>query len=801
MDGDAEPAAASEDSRATLRAHGAAAAVAVVTSVLMTWPLAAQAGHVVLRAIYFWDAYTNAMIMGSRVDAALWQGPLSLYDNYFFAPLPRSIVFNENHFGLSLLFAPFYLFGQNPLFAYNLTLLVSLALSVFFTYLLVRHLTGSAHAGVVAGVAFAFCPYVFFEIGRIQLVATQWIPAAFLCLHRAIEARRPRDCIAFWLCILLQIGTCLYYAMFLIPLLALLGCVLLARHRPPLRFYYWFGGAALGAGIVALLMVHPYFSAREAFNLERSLALASSNDGKFGFFANVHPTNRTLTSLHHLVRSGAAHDEIAFPGFTAAALLFVALFAPAARAQREPGSRRGEPGRARAASLIAHWLVLAVVATFATLLAHSMLAGALVCGAGIWHFVRRGLAHPFRGTRGVYIAVLALALVMFLGIHPLEWNGAPVRGLYYYFHTYFPGFNGIRKVGRQAVMTTFAVCVLAGFGGAWVFSRLRQQRERLAGAAFLLVALCYELRCFPHPVEPVWAGREVPPVLGLVASLPAGDLIASVPQDTGENWFRGDAGMALHNYLALYHKHRFVNGQSSWQPPVTELARRAVERLPSDAARRTLLSIGARHLIVYAEDLPPERRNLPEELAARPAEYRRIFQQGSHSVFTLLEADAPTLEPLVTPALPGRAQLIPRAELRGSSSLQPERARLALDGNPATYWTGGRYQKPGQYFEVELSGPRPIVALEIDAPGRVMDVPVSFRLSARKGAEDLGVVAEARVLRLYREQIFAPETFVFRVVLPRAITADRLRIAVNQPVPGCYLSIHELRLYAAPSGE
>jgi hypothetical protein len=781
----------SEEKRARLRAHLAAALVAVGASVLMTWPLAANAGHAVLRAIYFWDAYTNAMIMGSRVDAALGRAPLSLYDNYFFAPLPRSIVFNENHFGLSLIFAPFYLLSRNPLWAYNLTLLVSLALSAFFTYLLVLRLTRSPHAGVVLGVAFAFCPYVLFEIGRIQLVATQWIPAAFLCLHRAIEEQRPRDSVGFWLCILLQIGTSLYYAMFLLPLLGLAGAVLLSRRRPARRFYAWFCGVAVGAGIVALLMVYPYFSAREGFDLERSLAVASSNDGKFSFFGNVHPTNRTLTSLHHLVGSRGAHDEIAFPGFTALSLLLVAIWVPAARALE-----RGGVARARSSAL--RWLLLALGASFVTLLTHSMLAGALAFGTGVWLFVRRGLPQPFRGKRGLYFAVLLLSLAMFLGIRPLEWDGAPVRGIYYYFHTYFPGFNGIRKVGRQAVMTSFLVCVLAGFGGAWIFARLRRPRDRLLGSALLLGGLCYELRCFPHPLEPVWAGDQLPAVVRFVASLPADDWIASVPQNTGQERFRGDKGMALHNYLALYHKHRFVNGQSSWQPPVTELGRRAVERLPDDGTRRALLSIGTRHVVVFGEDLAPERQGLAEKLAARPSEYRRIFQQGKTSVFTLLALpDERSLELLEMPALPASAELVPQRELRASSPLEPARARLALDGDRKSYWTAGRYQERGQYFELALDRPRPILALEIDAPGRVMDVPASYRLSARHGAEDRGVVAEEPALRLHRAQVFAPETFVFRLVLARPTTADRLRITVEQPVPGHYFSINELRVYAA----
>jgi len=779
-----------QESKQRARGHLAAALVAICASVLMTWPLALSAGHQLLRAAYFWDAYTNAMIMGSRVDAALGRAPLSLYDNYFFAPLPNSIVFNENLFGLSLLFAPFYVLSRNPLWAYNFTLLVSLALSVFFTYLLVLRLTRSAYAGLIAGVAFAFCPFVLFEIGRLQLAATQWIPACFLFLHRALEGQRRRDIIGFWLCILLQVGTCLYNTMFLLPLLALAGAVLLVRQRPPRRFFIWFGACALGAGLVALAMVYPYFAARHDFNLQRSASFASSYDGKLGFFANVSDTNRTLTGMQHTDMQAGAHEEIAFPGFSVLLFALLGLALPAGSAFRRLGAKQ-----ALFTSLL--WSVLAGVAIGYSFLDHSMLSGTLIFGVGAWLLIRRRVPQPFGGQIGLYLALLLLALALFLGLQPALWRGAPVRGLYHYFYSYFPGFDGIRKVSRQAVMTSFLLCVLAGFGGSWLFSQLRGLRARVLSSTFLLAALCYELRCFPHPVEPVWGGDDVPAALRFAATLPARDLIASIPQNTGPQRFRNDAGLAFHNYLALYHRHRFVNGQSSWQPPASELARKALDRLPDDGARRALLAIGTRHVIIFGEELQPGRQNLAQLLAARPAEYRRVFQQGADSVFSLLEEREPSRELLETPALPAFSRLVPASELHVRASLQPDRARLAVDGKRGTYWTSGRFQEQGQFFEVELDVPRPIVALEIDAPGRVMDVPASYRVSAAKGPDDLGVVLEQSVLRFYRAQVFSPESFVLRLPFPHPIVADRLRFSVEQPVPGYYFSMHELRVYVA----
>ena len=183
-------------------------AFAAVT-VAMTWPLCLHMADHVISATYFWDAYTNTMLMGSRVRNALGTGPGGIYDNYFFAPLANTVAFNENLFGLSLLFAPFYIVTRNPLLSYNLVLLLSLTLSGYFAFLLVRRLSGSALAGFIAGVAFAFCPYAFFEIGRIQLVATQWIPLFFLFMHRSAEHKRLRDLAGLGFAYAMQVGTCL----------------------------------------------------------------------------------------------------------------------------------------------------------------------------------------------------------------------------------------------------------------------------------------------------------------------------------------------------------------------------------------------------------------------------------------------------------------------------------------------------------------------------------------------------------------------------------------------------------------
>lgn len=782
---------------------------------LMTWPLSVHPTDHILAAIYHWDAYTNTMIMGGRVDAALGRSALSLYDNYFFAPLPNTLAFNENLFGLSLLFAPFYVLSNNALFAYNATLLLSLALSVFFTERLVKELTGSRLAGLVTGIAFAFCPYVLFEIGRLQLVATQWIPACFLMLHRTVEKGRWRDILALWACYLLQVGSCLYYAMFLIPLLGFVGAALLVNRRPPRSLYFKLVASGALAAVVALLMVYPYFASREGFDLERSLEFASSYDGKLSFFANVHETNRTLTGMHHRGEYRGAHEEIAFPGFTVLGLSLVALGVPLWGIVR---SARLRSARLRSAQLptaplqsakalraqlwwpfAKHglgWTIVALAALTSTWLSHSMLVGAIVASCGLWLNTRKRPGSVFADSRNVYVTALALAVVLFLGLTPFHLGGEPVHGLYYYFHTYFPGFNGIRKVSRQAVMTSFLLAIVSSHGAAWLLQRLVSVRHRALAAVVMLAVVCFELRSFPHPVRAVWAGETMPPAYAYLARQPREELVVTYPQNTGQHLFKWDHGLALHNYLMLQHKHRSLNGQSSWEPPVTNLVNRALVALPDDSARRVLQSVGARHLLIHGDDLNASQRRLIDQLLAQPARYHHAFQSGNDHVFTFVDTEDTSTGLTQTPELPPHAVAIAPTEISFLTASEPHAATRAFDGDLHSYWSSRQPQFAGQHLEFRLSRARRLVALEIQNPMNESHVPMAFDLSVAEDGGPWRTVWEQPQLRVPSDLVFAPKRFVFRVVVPDTGPVTRVRLTIRQPVPGAALTLHEARLYA-----
>ena len=74
--------------------------------------------------------------------------------------------------------------GGDPITVYNVVFLATFWLSGVFCYLLVRELTGSAGAGLVAGSIFAFSTYRLYHVVHLHLLGTHWLPLALLALHR-----------------------------------------------------------------------------------------------------------------------------------------------------------------------------------------------------------------------------------------------------------------------------------------------------------------------------------------------------------------------------------------------------------------------------------------------------------------------------------------------------------------------------------------------------------------------------------------------------------------------------------------
>jgi hypothetical protein len=236
-----------------------ALALFALLAALLTWP---QARHLATHAADHQDVYFN-MWRFAWVAHAL-SSPAGLFDGNVFYPEPRVLTFSDALMVEALLAAPLLWAGLPPVLVHNLLLLGGIVLSGAFAFLLARHLTGSAAAGVVAGLIFAFAPYRFAHYMHMELQWAIWVPLAFLALDRAVDTGRWRYGVLAGVCVALQFMSSIYYGVFLATLLGLTAFLLLIGRPAPWRRATV--GLALGAALGAVLCLpyaRPYLETRQ----------------------------------------------------------------------------------------------------------------------------------------------------------------------------------------------------------------------------------------------------------------------------------------------------------------------------------------------------------------------------------------------------------------------------------------------------------------------------------------------------------------------------------------------------------
>src|SRR5262245_44289714 len=193
---------------------------------VMMWP---QARHIRDSAPPHQDVYFNMWRL-EWIAHALATSPRDLFNGNIFYPEPRTLLFSDAMLVQGAAAAPLVWLGTAPVLVHNIMLLGAFVLSATAMFALVRYLSGSRGAGVIAGAIFAFSPYRFEHIMHMELQWTMWIPLAFLALHRTIDLARIRDGLATGATLALQMLSSIYYGIFLATLLPIIGVLLQVGH-------------------------------------------------------------------------------------------------------------------------------------------------------------------------------------------------------------------------------------------------------------------------------------------------------------------------------------------------------------------------------------------------------------------------------------------------------------------------------------------------------------------------------------------------------------------------------------------
>ena len=366
--------------------------------------------------------------------------PARLFHANIFYPEPLTLLYSESLLAPGLMAAPLAWLGVPAVVNYNIVFLAGFVLSGAGVALLVLELTEDVAAAVVAAVAFAFLPFRMDHYSHLQLQQTQFIPLALWALHRVVRRPTLADGMRLGLFAGLQLLSCVYLAVFLMPYLAVVALVLLAGQLRLVgdavdfrvsinRAYARRAAVALAAGgAVCLLLVAPvgraYIRASQIVG-ERSADEARANSATIGNYLAA-PRN-SVTYGRWAERFGGEERRL-FPGLVVVALSLLGL-------RRRPSTE-----------YVAHGVALVVALDLSL------------------------------GFNGILL--------------PLLW------------HIVMP-FRGLRVPARMGVLVGFALCVLSGYGVRALNARVKTPRRRYLLVAGLVLLVLFEYRVTPYGLKTV----------------------------------------------------------------------------------------------------------------------------------------------------------------------------------------------------------------------------------------------------------------------------------------------------------
>jgi len=616
-----------------------------------TWPLVPGLGR-----DFPWDLGDSVFIcwvLQWGVDHAMrfLGGDFGAFAGYFnaniFYPEPLALAYSE-HFTAQVIQAlPIYAITGNIVLCHNLLFLSSFVLSGLGAYLLVRNLTGSAWAGFVAGLFYAFAPYRNSQFSHLQVLSSQWMPFALYGLRRYFETRRLVPLVGASVALVAQNWSCGYFLLYFSPFVAAYALYeLIGRGMwRESRVWVQLAGAALVVTAASVPFLLPNLQLRARGVGPRPLEEVVHYSADVYSYLTAHGALRIWGTI---VRAFPKAEGDLFPGVMPILLVLVGVAAHSVRAWRASHVElRYQQGGTHLS-----WWNWAEAALWVALVSQLVAALVILAGGGIdWqlagvtfrvHSVTRALtqagmagmvllvfsprARLFvrgipRSAVGFFVAALIAAFLLSLGPVIVS-NGVRIsdEGPYRWLYMNVPGYDGLRVPARMAMMVALFLAVLGGYGCSaverWLVrlaarrsTTTRVSRAWWPRAAVLAIGLLFLAEATGAPIQlnATWAtpglkppsgllltGDALPPVYHAVKSLPANAVLIEFPF--------GDPQREMRYMIAsAEHWRSLVNGYSGGTPESNRINKSAFSKLlvNPEFAWKILAFTGATHAIVH----------------------------------------------------------------------------------------------------------------------------------------------------------------------------------------------------------
>lgn len=396
---------------------------AVLLACLMTYPLIVGFDHV--GRVDNNDGRWSIWVV-SWVAHALTTDPAQLFRANIFYPHQDALAYSEANIAAGVVGVPVWLLTKNPYATHNFVLLVSFVVSFAGAYYLCRYLTGSRQAAMVAGVLFAFCPFVFVRFAHIQLLLVGGLPFCMLAFHRLVDRTTVGRAVALGAILWLQGLACAYYGIFGGMAVGISSIVIAITRGRWREWRYW--AAIGGAAVVSIGLTAPFFL--PYITLQRETGFARTLEGAQTYSANWAAWTASGAWAHRWALD-PSRSEVLFPGAVA--------------------------------------LVLG-------------LAGAFIGWQLTTAAAQRAAPTETRLDRGVVLSYIITGLVSF-------WiTFGPKAGLYSVLYATVPVFSFLRAPGRTGIVVALCLTVLASIAIARLLERRRHAGWMAAGLMIVAVA-------------------------------------------------------------------------------------------------------------------------------------------------------------------------------------------------------------------------------------------------------------------------------------------------------------------------
>jgi len=644
-----------------------ATALYLLAAVVVTWPLAA-----VMHREIAWDMgdplFNSWVLMwtGGQVLAFL-SGDVSalnrFWDGNIFHPETLTVAYSEHLVPQMVQALPVLAATDNVVLAYNLLFLSTFVLSGLGMFLLVRSLTGSATAGFIAGLAFAFAPYRLAQFSHLQVLSAQWMPFVLYGFRRYFDTGRLAPLAGGTAALVLQNLSCGYYLLFFAPFVALYVIYEMASRGRLRDWRMW--RTWVVAGVIALACTYPFLD--PYFDVRKSGDVGVRDAGEIIMFSADTHAFVTPSGWSWLWRDAAwgmpRPEGEGFPGVSIALLALIGVGVGVWRAVRE--------GRQGATAVLAPWRQIAIglitlltVAHVIAVLVFLITGGLPIPFDGAWAIHRNadgvllrtlgllvllvivspGVRRVLRGVPhslfGFFVLAAILAALLSLGPQISAAGHLIGTGPYAWFVAFVPGFDGVRVPARFLMLVALFLAGLVGYGAA----ALLQWRPRIATGALVVVGAMILLESWAGPFQTntrlaadgyevtprdLRVAHDLPPIYKVLRDDPEPVILVEFPF--------GSPAWDLHSvFYAGYHRRPLVNGYSGFFPESQRTLTNVFTMVGSnpEAAWRALVGTRATHVLVREGAFIPSRRTLIADwLLARGAE--QVLVDGSDRLFRM----------------------------------------------------------------------------------------------------------------------------------------------------------------------